>query len=74
MVRAKFKVETVEPVNEEQTNLALRAVYDDSPENREWWQATPSGYIHLSIVNQAAAQQFRVGQEFYVDFTPISKA
>ena len=67
-VRAKFVVETVEDWNEGKS-IKLHAVYDGSPENKEFFQYTPAGYIQLSTVNLAAAKQFEVGKHLYVDFT-----
>ena len=33
--------------------------------------ATPSGNIEMVIVNNDAAKQFKVGKEYFVDFTPV---
>lgn len=47
------------------------AVYgDSSPENKSFWEATPSGRIELSCVKP---QSWELGQEFYVDFSPAFK-
>lgn len=39
-------------------------------ENRIFGLATPSGQVAMLIQNRAAAEQFVVGQCYYVDFTP----
>jgi len=52
--------------------LVLRPVYSDKPEseNKKFWDATPTGEIRLGTVNPAAWEQFEIGKEYYVDFTP----
>lgn len=71
-VRAKFKVRSV---TEHEwapggKSVELYPVTNGSEENKEFYKATPGGEIKLSTVNPAAAEQFKVGREFYVDFTP----
>ena len=76
MVRAKFICEKVEKSGEgtehEQDDVSLRAVYEGSEENKEFFKYTPAGSIVLGTVNPAAAAQFTVGAEYYVDFTPAA--
>jgi len=43
---------------------------DPTHENTKFWQASPSGMLELGTVNKAAVEQFDIGREFYVDFTP----
>jgi hypothetical protein len=43
---------------------------DPNHENTKFWQASPGGKLELSIVNAAAVEQFEVGKEYYLDFTP----
>jgi hypothetical protein len=49
---------------------------DGSPENKTFFQATPSGDLKLNISAEAAESlgldQGRIGSEFYVDITPAS--
>jgi hypothetical protein len=40
------------------------------PENVRFTKATPWGEIKLGIDNPAALEQFQVGRQYYVDFTP----
>lgn len=40
-------------------------------ENQRFTQATPWGDIRLGIDNPAALAQFKVNEEYYVDFTPV---
>lgn len=49
-------------------------VYDpdtNSP-NYGWSEATPSGYIELTITNRAAYDQFEVNREYIVTFDGVS--
>lgn len=39
-------------------------------ENSRFWKASPSGELRLSIDNPAAVEQFEVGKEYILDFTP----
>jgi hypothetical protein len=72
-VRAKFVVAAV-TARQGSRDVELVAVTSGSDENKSFWQYTPAGNIKLSVVNEAAAAQFQPGQEYYVDFTPASKA
>jgi hypothetical protein len=76
MVRTKFKVnkyetslQTINGINEELRTLTLNAVYDGSPENKEFFRWTPNGEIKIGVLNQKAWEQFPLGREIYVDFT-----
>ena len=50
--------------------VKLRAVYGDSPENKEWSKFTPSGELSITITNPDAYGKLSNGHEFYIDFTP----
>lgn len=53
------------------TKVTLSAVSPEkSPENKQFWEATPSGEVVLYIKNGEAAKQFVEGKEYYIDFTP----
>lgn len=65
MVRAKFKCRA-----NEGGQIGLEPVHSGSEENKEFFQATPSGVISMGIVNESAAAAFVPGAEHYVDFTP----
>ena len=75
-VRAKFKCVSSEDTNpnaaegEKLKNIKLEAVIDGSDENKAFFRWTPSGQISIGCVNEAANQQFEIGKEYYVDFTP----
>jgi len=46
-------------------------VVGDSPENEEFYNATPYGEIRMGIVNPTTLARFEEGDEFYVDFTKV---
>jgi hypothetical protein len=72
MVRAKFRVQSYETSldrGEELRTIKLTAVYDGSPENKEFFRWTPNGSINIGVLNRAAWEQFPLGREMYVDFT-----
>jgi hypothetical protein len=69
MVRAKFKVEQVIPVDNGAT-VVLRPVTQGSEENEKFFKFTPWGSIELGTVNNDAIAEFEIGKEVYVDFTP----
>jgi hypothetical protein len=71
-VRAKFKVESNEPVQGgEGKTVSLRPVVGGSPENDSFYKYTPGGHLVLSTINDEAAAALPVGQEVYLDITPI---
>lgn len=41
------------------------------PGNEEWSKWTPSGEVKMTITNPAAVEQFVVGEDYFVDFTPV---
>ena len=70
MVRCKFVVDSVEKTRYGVDNVKLSAVTQDSEENKQFWHYTPSGRVDLQTTNHEAADQFKVGMHFYVDFSP----
>jgi hypothetical protein len=69
-VRAKFKVQSVTETEGGLKSVKLHPVTSGSPENAEFFKWTPCGSIDLGTINPEAAEQFKPGTEFYVDFTP----
>lgn len=67
-VRAKFRVHNVDR-SQYGTTVKLSPVYSGSPENEQFFKATPGGEVALYTLNAAAGEQFELGDEFYVDFT-----
>lgn len=80
MVRAKFKVthKTTHLLNvqdaegkwaeREVGTVTLSAVHGDV--NKEWSVWTPSGKIEMTINNPSAYEAFKLGKEYFIDFTP----
>lgn len=68
-VRAKFKVSEVTQ-HEQGASIKLVPVTSGSPENEQFFKWTPWGEIKIGTINPAAAEQFKPGAQFYVDFTP----
>lgn len=42
-------------------------------ENKEWSKWTPSGRLEMGVLNETAAKEFIVGEEYYIDFTHVAK-
>lgn len=74
-VRAKLKLTQVRTTawrpGVESKTLRFDAQYDSSiPEDRRFEKATPSGHCEMQIDNPAALEQFELGKDYYIDFTP----
>ena len=65
-VRAKFRCDENDPGG----SIRLNPVVGGSPENESFYDATPWGSIELGIPSPTTRGMFRLGQEYYVDFTP----
>lgn len=75
-VRCKMKVEGIEAAaygdeGQKGGTVRLHPVINGSPENESFYKYTPSGSLILSTINQSAFDQFKLGQEFYVDLIPV---
>lgn len=60
----------------EMKTIVMNPVYGNGNpdhENTKFWQASPSGELKLGTVNAAAAAQFVLGREYYIDFTPANE-
>ena len=83
-VRAKFRCTEIKRItmkvrddngtwiDGEARSIQLTPVYgngDPEHENTKFYAATPSGSINLHVVNLAAAQEFDLNGDYYVDFT-----
>lgn len=56
------------------TEVSLRVVSPRGDDNKEWAAATPAGELKLTIKNEKALAAFTIeqlGQEFFVDITPV---
>ena len=80
MMRAKMQVSSVTPSGDAEvltmSAVARNAAYpeDGSDENNTYAKFTPSASVEMTINNPELKGKFTVGQEFYVDFTEVSKA
>lgn len=75
MVRAKFRVlevkQQIDAYSKESAKsevVVLAPVHGKG--NELWSKWTPSGRIEMHITNPAAVEQLKLGDTFYVDFTP----
>jgi hypothetical protein len=74
MIRAKFKVHSITQTaswgagGHESDTVKLVVATDDA--NKTWSKWTPNGSIELTINNPEALSQFKIGEYFFVDFTP----
>lgn len=51
--------------------LKFAAVYDQTiPEEQRLQKATPSAELTMTVNNPIALEQFKLGEKYYVDFTP----
>ncbi len=76
-IRAKFKCTSAQrSVTEGQASsqVRLEAVMDGSPENKQFFEYTPGGSVDLAILNPDAAEQFKEGREYFVDFSEAPAA
>lgn len=68
-VRAKFKCHSIEEIQGAKI-VKLQAVYSNDPNspNYSWSTATPSASLQMTITNPVAFEQFKVGEEYFLDF------
>lgn len=71
-VRAKVRCESIDGNQAKFTTVYEPDAAKDT-ENARFTKATPWGNIALGIDNPAALEQFKVGESYYVDFTPAPK-
>jgi hypothetical protein len=68
-VVAKFYVASIteHASSKGQKQIALSPV-SRGEENKEWSKWTPNGRIELNILNEKAAEQFVLGEEYLITF------
>ena len=72
MVRAKFTLTEETKTSYGTKRLTFTPQYDTSiPEDQRFAKATPSGKFEMQVDNPAALEAFKLGQAYYVDFTPV---
>lgn len=78
MMRAKMRVSGL---GESTTCLSLQLTavcksdgypIDGSDENNTFAKWTPMASVSMQVTNPALFGKFAIGQEFYVDFTPVA--
>ena len=69
-VMSKQDFASYDPKSPGKSSTVVKLSPVHGPENKSWSQATPSGEISLSITNQDAIDAFKLGDHYYVDFTP----
>ncbi len=52
------------------STLTFIPVADNSPENKLFWESTPSGRLELGMVNEEAVHEFEILKEYYIRITP----
>ena len=78
-VRAKMKLATISETKWSESapgskTLRFQSQYDQSiPEDQRFQKATPSASAEFQIDNPAALEQFVLGADYYLDFTPVPK-
>jgi len=71
MVRAKFKcIEKAELMTWYNCKAIPFRVKLTPVQGEPFGDATPSGSMDMLILNKVAADQFIVGKDYFVDFTP----
>jgi hypothetical protein len=62
---------------QEYESVEMRSFYfhpayssDPSSENAKFWQASPNGELRMGVVNQGVWPLFKLGQDYYLDFSP----
>ena len=69
-VRCKMKCMKKTEFEHDSYEVLFQPVYGDSPENKRFWEATPSGELRLSGIKKPVADLYEVGKSYYLDTTP----
>lgn len=75
-VRAKFKLIEIRSHywNSNSRTFVFQPQYDDSiEEDRRFCDATPSGSCEMLVNNPAVIEAFKLGQDYYLDFSPSAE-
>jgi len=71
-VRAKLHLTSMTTYEWGGKKLRFDTRYDSSiPEDQRFQKATPTGSIEMQIDNPIALDQFEMGKDYYVDFSPV---
>lgn len=72
-VRAKFKLIEIRSHywNSNARTFVFQPQYDTTiAEDRRFYDATPSGHCEMLVNNPAVIEEFKIGQDYYLDFSP----
>lgn len=72
MVRAKFRLQSItSSASYSGQQFVFNAIGDYGiPENERYHRYTPSGELKITVDNPPAQEQFSLGKDYYLDFTP----
>lgn len=71
MVRARFKLTEIHELSWGGKRLVFAPEYDSTiAADRCFAKATPTGRFEMQVDNKAALEQFKLGEDYFVDFTP----
>ena len=82
MIKCKFKIvsktkrEGYDQVNKcsaPSYSIEAQVVYTGSPENEQYFLATPGGKLDLMVMNKRAADQIEPGDEVYITIEKANK-
>lgn len=72
MVRGKFMLTSIGINYGTSRNVEFTPQYDPNlPEDQKFCKATPSGKLTMLVDNDAALSQLKLGQQYYLDLTPV---
>jgi hypothetical protein len=75
MVRCKFQLAEVHHFAHGTQKFVFRPNYDTSiPEDQRFAKASPSGEFNIFVDNPKAQEQFKVGEFYYFDASPVPAA
>jgi len=77
-IRCKFKLDSIKRTANGGAYIEMFPVSSGSEENKQFYSEenkqfykyTPSGQLVFGTVNEAVADQLKLGAEYYIDITP----
>lgn len=75
-VRSKFQLQEIRQSFYNTSRVFIfRAIYDSSiPEDRRFYEATPSATLEITVNNPSVIAEWELGQYYYFDATPVQEA
>ena len=75
VVRTKFRCTGISHIftgaaDQSAATVVLVPVWEQDGVNRKWSKATPSGKHEMLITEPGCVEQFELGRDYYLDFTP----